>query len=74
MAYSPQRLAQARQLFSKTTSNFYLLSHLDDPYHTRERAAKRSAFSAAWQDSDEDDNFAFFNVAITDQAQAISFL
>ncbi|KAJ5616608.1 hypothetical protein N7537_001722 [Penicillium hordei] len=61
MAYSPQRLAQARQLFSKTTSNFYLLSHLDDPYHTRERAAKRSAFSAAWQDSDEDDNFAFFN-------------
>ncbi|CAI7660270.1 unnamed protein product [Penicillium viridicatum] len=61
MAYSPQRLVQAHRLFQQTTTNFYLLPHLDGPYHMRERAAARTDLTAVWQDSDEDDNFASSN-------------
>lgn len=61
MAYSPERLVQVHQAFQQTTSNFYILPHLDGPYHMRERAATRADPTAAWQDSDEDDSFAFSN-------------
>ncbi|KAJ5384083.1 Peptidase C19 ubiquitin carboxyl-terminal hydrolase 2 [Penicillium concentricum] len=57
MAYSPERLARAQQLFNHRTSDFYILPHLTGPYHLRERASKRAAAVASWHDNDEDEDY-----------------
>ncbi|KAJ5835413.1 Peptidase C19 ubiquitin carboxyl-terminal hydrolase 2 [Penicillium robsamsonii] len=57
MAYSPERLARAQQLFNSRTSDFYALPHLAGPYHLRERATKRTSVVASWHDNDEDEDY-----------------
>lgn len=57
MAYSPERLARAHQLFGRRTGKFCMLPHLAGPYHLRQRASKRAAVIASWHDNDEDEDY-----------------
>jgi hypothetical protein len=57
MAYSPERLERAQQLFDRTMGEFCMLPHLDGPYHLRQRASKRAAVIASWHDNDEDEDY-----------------
>ncbi|KGO77530.1 hypothetical protein PITC_059700 [Penicillium italicum] len=57
MAYSPDRLVQAQQVFDYNAGKFCMLPHLAGPYHLRQRASKRAAFIASWHDNDEDEDY-----------------
>ncbi|KAJ5773809.1 hypothetical protein N7457_008705 [Penicillium paradoxum] len=57
MAYTEERLLQAKRLFDRSRNQFSMRPHLAGPYHLRERASKRAVVLGSWYDNDEDEDY-----------------